>query len=46
MWGKPKNLLPEQTLKGQQFYFQEMPKDGMLLKISGQKNCEIKEYEM
>lgn len=29
-----------------QFYFQEMPKDGMLLKISGQKNCEIKEYEI
>ncbi len=29
-----------------QFYFQEIPKDGMLLKISGQKNCEIKEYEM
>ena len=29
-----------------QFYFEEMPKDGMLLKISGQKNCEIKEYEM
>ena len=29
-----------------QFYFQEMPKDGMLLKLSGQKNCEIKEYEI
>ena len=29
-----------------QFYFEEMPKDGMLLKISGQKNCEIKEYEI
>lgn len=29
-----------------QFYFQEIPKDGMLLKISGQKNCEIKKYEM
>lgn len=29
-----------------QFYFQEMPKDGMLLNVSGQKNCEIKEYEM
>lgn len=27
-----------------QFYFQEMPSDGMLLNISGQKNCEIKEY--
>lgn len=29
-----------------QFYFEEMPKDGMLLKIEGQKNCEIKEYEL
>lgn len=29
-----------------QFYFEKMPEDGMLLKISGQKNCEIKEYEM
>lgn len=29
-----------------QFYFEEIPEDGMLLKISGQKNCEIKEYEM
>lgn len=29
-----------------QFYFEEMPKDGMLLNVSGQKNCEIKEYEM
>ena len=27
-----------------QFYFEEMPKDGMLLKVSGQKNCEIKKY--
>lgn len=24
----------------------KMPEDGMLLKVSGQKNCEIKEYEM
>ena len=29
-----------------QFYFEEMPSDGMLLKVSGQKNCEIKEYEL
>lgn len=29
-----------------QFYFEEMPEDGMLLNVSGQKNCEIKEYEM
>lgn len=29
-----------------QFYFEEIPKDGMLLNISGQKNCEIKEYEV
>ena len=29
-----------------QFYFEQMPKDGMLLKCSGQKNCEIKEYEI
>lgn len=29
-----------------QFYFQNIPQDGMLLDISGQKNCEIKEYEM
>lgn len=29
-----------------QFYFEEIPRDGMLLNISGQKNCEIKEYEL
>ena len=29
-----------------QFYFQEIPRDGMLLNVSGQKNCEIKEYEV
>ncbi len=29
-----------------QFYFEKMPEDGMLLKVSGQKNCEIKEYEL
>jgi len=28
-----------------QFYFEDMPNDGMLL-VSGQKNCEIKEYEL
>ena len=27
------------------FYFEDMPEDGMLLNVSGQKNCEIKEYE-
>lgn len=29
-----------------QFYFEDMPKDGMLINVSGQKNCGIKEYEM
>jgi len=29
-----------------QFYFEEMPADGMLLKVKGQENCEIKEYEL
>ncbi len=29
-----------------QFYFQKMPLDGMILNISGQKNCEIKEYKL
>ncbi len=29
-----------------QFYFEKMPEDGMLLKVSGQKNCEIKEYKI
>lgn len=29
-----------------QFYFEKMPEDGMLLKINGQKNCEIKEYQL
>lgn len=29
-----------------QFYFEELPKNGMLLEVSGQKNCEIKEYEL
>lgn len=29
-----------------QFYFKKMPEDGMLLDVSRQKNCEIKEYEM
>lgn len=28
------------------FYFEKMPEDGMLLNVSGQKNCEIKEYEL
>ena len=28
-----------------QFYFEALPEDGMLLKIEGQNNCEIKEYE-
>lgn len=28
-----------------QFYFEKMPEDGMLLKVSGQKNCEIREYQ-
>jgi len=32
--------------KAIQFYFEELPEDGMLLKSVGQKNCEIKEYEM
>lgn len=29
-----------------QFYFEDMPSDGMLLNVSGQKNCEVKEYKM
>ena len=29
-----------------QFYFEPIPEDGMLLNISGQKNCEIKEYNL
>ena len=29
-----------------QFYFQKMPKDGMILNVSGQQNCELKEYEL
>ncbi len=29
-----------------QFYFEKMPEDGKLLEVSGQKNCEIKEYDM
>ena len=28
------------------FYFEEMPEDGMLLNVSGQKNCEIKKYKL
>lgn len=32
--------------KAIQFYFEEIPADGMLLKVSKQKNCEIKEYEI
>jgi len=29
-----------------QFYFEKIPVDGMIQKVSGQKNCEIKEYEL
>lgn len=29
-----------------QFYFEEIPKDGMLLNVGGQENCEIREYEL
>ena len=29
-----------------QIYYEQIPKDGMLLNVSGQKNCEIKEYEV
>lgn len=32
--------------RAMQFYFEKLPKDGMILKISGLKNCEIKEYEL
>lgn len=28
------------------FYFEALPADGMLLHVSGQKNCEIKTYEL
>lgn len=27
------------------FYFEPLPEDGMLLNVSGQNNCEVKEYE-
>lgn len=29
-----------------QFYFEDLPSDGILLNVSGQKNCEIKEYKI
>lgn len=29
-----------------QFYFESVPDDGMLLNVSGQKNCEIRKYEI
>ena len=29
-----------------QFYFEKIPQGGMLLNVSGQKNCEIKEYKL
>ncbi|MNI46592.1 Phosphoserine phosphatase 1 [compost metagenome] len=29
-----------------QFYFNPLPSDGMILEISGQKNCEIREYSL
>ena len=29
-----------------QFYFEPIPQDGLLFEISGQKNCEVKEYEL
>ena len=32
--------------RSMQFYFEDMPEDGMLLKVSGQKNCQVKEYEI
>ena len=32
--------------RAMQFYFEELPEDGMLLNVSGLKNCEIKEYEL
>lgn len=32
--------------RAMQFYFEKMPEDGMLLNVSGQENCEIKEYEL
>lgn len=32
--------------RAMQFYFEELPEDGMLLNVSGQENCEIKEYEL
>lgn len=32
--------------KAIQFYFEEMPKDGNLLKTNRWKNCEIKQYEI
>ena len=32
--------------RAMQFYFEELPEDGMLLNVSGLRNCEIKEYEL
>ena len=29
-----------------QFYFEKLPADGKIFKISGQKNCEIRKYEL
>lgn len=45
---KDKNILlitHGAVTKAIQFYFEKMPEDGMLLNVSEQKNCEIKEYE-
>lgn len=46
---KDKNILlvtHGTVARSMQFYFEKMPEDGMLLKINGQKNCEIKEYQL
>ena len=32
--------------RAMQFYFEELPKDGMILNVSGLRNCEIREYEL
>lgn len=32
--------------RAMQFYFEELPEDGMLLNVSGLRNCEIREYEL
>lgn len=46
---KDKNILlvtHGAVAKAIQFYFEEIPEDGMLLDVSQQRNCQIVEYEL